>query len=98
VPPERRYWVYILGNHSRTLYIGMTNDLHRRIGQHAEHAGSEFAARYDVDQLVYFEEYFSARDAIERAKELKGWRREKKIALIEQTNPHWDNLTPSVLG
>jgi putative endonuclease len=88
----RRFYVYILTNHSRTLYVGITNDLARRVAQHADGAGSAFTSKYRVNQLVYFEESQRARDAIEREKQIKGYRREKKLALIECVNPHWENL------
>jgi putative endonuclease len=95
---ERRFFVYILANNSRTLYVGMTNDLARRVGEHASHEVPGFTQKYGVDQLVYFEEYGKAIDAIAREKEIKGWRRDKKIALIESTNPHWDDLSGALLG
>jgi putative endonuclease len=79
-------------NHSRTLYIGVTNNLQRRIAEHRDGASGGFTRRYRINQLVYFEEYRDVRDAIQREKQIKAWRREKKIALIEQVNPHWDDL------
>jgi putative endonuclease len=88
----KEFYVYILTNHSRTLYVGMTNDLARRVAEHAEGAGSGFASKYKLDQLVYFETYARPMEAIKREKQIKGWRREKKIALIEAANPHWEDL------
>ncbi len=88
----RRFYVYMMTNHSRTLYVGITNDLGRRVAQHADGAGGVFTSKYHINQLVYYEEFQRARDAIEREKQIKGYRREKKIALIESVNPHWDDL------
>jgi putative endonuclease len=88
----KEFYVYILTNHSRTLYVGMTNDLARRVAEHAEGAGSGFTSKYKLDQLVYFETYARPMEAIEREKQIKGWRCEKKIALIEAANPHWEDL------
>jgi putative endonuclease len=85
------YYVYILANPGRTLYTGVTNNLERRIRQHR--AGeSEFTARYHITRLVHYEVTNSVTIAIAREKEIKGWRRAKKMALIEQDNPNWDDL------
>ena len=90
---ERSYFTYIMASRSRTLYVGVTSDLHKRAFQHKwkEHAG--FTARYNCDRLVWFERHQSVQNAIAREKELKGWRRSKKIALIESTNPAWIDLS-----
>lgn len=90
---ERGGYVYIATNQSRTLYIGVTNDLERRMWEHREKLGSTFAARYNVTRLVYFERFADIRDAIAREKQLKRWRRGKKIGLIEQENPKWKDLS-----
>jgi putative endonuclease len=87
------YHVYILSNPSRTLYIGVTNHLARRIYEHKEGRGSDFTTRYKVDLLVYCEAFEQIRDAILREKQLKGWTRVKKIALIESLNPDWKDLS-----
>ena len=87
----RTYWTYILASHSRRLYIGVTNNLLRRIYQHRTEP-SGFCARYRTVRLVYFESASNPRDAIAREKQLKGWRREKKIALIEEWNAGWIDL------
>jgi putative endonuclease len=96
---SKRYWVYILTNHSKTLYIGVTNDLERRIFEHRNKVIEGFTSRYNLTQLVHFEETSDIREAIAREKQLKGWLRSKKIALIESTNPTWhdlaDDLFPS---
>ncbi len=89
---EREYFVYIASNHSRTLYVGVTNDVERRMAQHESGSGSEFARRYRINQLVYYEVTTDVRDAITREKEIKGWSRPKKLALIETMNPDWRDL------
>ncbi len=87
------YFTYIIANRSHTLYIGVTGDPHKRVFQHKwkEHDG--FTERYNCDRLVWFETYQDIRKAIAREKQLKGWRREKKIALIEKANPTWEDLS-----
>ncbi|HVP42822.1 MAG TPA: GIY-YIG nuclease family protein [Terriglobales bacterium] len=89
---EHRYWVYIVGSNSGTLYIGMTNDLSNRVRQHKSGELEGFAAKYGCDRLLCYEEYDNVLKAIRREKELKGWRRSKKIALIEKLNPRWADL------
>lgn len=91
---QRSYFVYILSSRFRTLYIGVTNDLERRVAQHRERRNGTYSARYRIDQLVYFEQFDSPTTAIAREKELKGWRREKKVGLIEARNPNWKDLLP----
>ena len=86
------FYVYILSNRSRTLYIGVTNDIEKRIAQQKAGEIPGFTSLYGVDRLVYIEEYASITDAIEREKKLKGWLRARKLALIEATNPTWDDL------
>ena len=90
---ERTYFTYIVASRSHTLYIGVTADLHRRIFEHKwkEHDG--FTERYNCDRPVWFERYQDIERAIAREKQLKGWRREKKIALIEKSNPAWVDLS-----
>lgn len=88
----RSFWVYVLCSRTRALYVGMTNDLERRMAEHRAQIGSRFTARYRVTRLVHVEEYRTALDAIRREKELKAWRREKKRALIEAGNPEWLDL------
>ncbi len=89
---RRVYHVYILASHSRRLYIGVTNNLVRRIWEHRAKLIRGFSAKYRTTSLVFFETTSHARGAIAREKELKGWRREKKIALIERDNPAWRDL------
>lgn len=86
------YWVYILSSRSRTLYIGVTNNLVHRVLQHRESNGSSFTARYRMTRLVYFEKFQHIQDAIAREKELKDWRRELKLQMIERDNPSWTDL------
>jgi putative endonuclease len=90
---ERFYYVYILGSISGTLYIGVTGSLRRRVWQHKQHASDGFTAQYDVSRLLYFETFRHVGKAIAREKQLKGWRREKKIALIQKANPEWKDLS-----
>ena len=88
----RNHYVYIMTNHSRTLYTGVTNDLERRVEEHRSKLVPGFTQRYSITLLVYWEEYADIREAIAREKEIKDWRRSKKIVLIESMNPHWDDL------
>ena len=85
--------MYIVASPSRTLYIGVTNDLQRRVHEHKLKETPGFTATYNVHGLVWFEEFADAAAAISREKQLKGWRREKKIKLIESINPAWDDLS-----
>jgi len=88
----RRYWVYILASTSRTLYTGVSNDLMRRVHEHRAGTGSEFTSKYRITRLVHCEETNDVRAAIAREKQIKGWDRKKKVALIEAANPNWDDL------
>jgi len=90
---QKIYYVYILSSQRRVLYIGMTSTIERRIFQHKTHAFGGFTAKYNVTNLVYFERYGSVMTAIRREKELKGWRREEKIKLVESSNPKWRDLS-----
>ncbi|HVL75734.1 MAG TPA: GIY-YIG nuclease family protein [Noviherbaspirillum sp.] len=89
---NRCYYVYITASVSRVLYIGVTNDLVRRIREHKQKRIPGFTRQYNVDRLVYFEQTTDVIAAISREKQLKGWRRDKKTALITEGNPHWDDL------
>jgi putative endonuclease len=91
--PRHTYLTYIMASRSHTLYVGMTSDLHHRVFEHKGHEKGGFTARYNCDRLVWFESFREVYDAIQREKELKGWRREKKINLIEQSNPTWQDLS-----
>jgi putative endonuclease len=89
----RSFCVYILASRSRTLYVGITNNLKRRLTEHLEGEVPGFTKQYRIHRLVHFEQYDNPANAIAREKEIKGWRREKKVALIERTNPTWDDLS-----
>ena len=86
------YCVYILANRSRGLYTGMSNNLDRRMIEHREELVPGFTSRYRIFRLVHFELFGDVRDAIAREKEIKGWRREKKLWLIKRHNPTWADL------
>ena len=86
------YYTYILASRTKTLYIGVTNDIERRIWEHKAKELPGFAQHYNIDRLVYYEDYEWIQDAIAREKQLKGWLRRKKIELIESLNPEWDDL------
>jgi len=88
----RDYFVYIMASRSQVLYIGVTNDLARRVAQHKAGEVPGFTKKYKVTKLVYFEQYPDVRAAIAREKQLKGLLRKKKIALIESLNPDWKDL------
>jgi putative endonuclease len=87
------YCVYIMGSLSGTLYIGMTGNLHRRVFEHNFHRIEGFTDEHNVERLLYWESFDRVGKAIDREKQLKGWRRSKKIALIESANPHWLDLS-----
>ncbi|MBI4301682.1 MAG: GIY-YIG nuclease family protein [Chloroflexi bacterium] len=87
------YYVYIMTNHSDTLYTGVTNDLQRRVYEHKQKLVEGFTAKYNLNMLVYYEATEDVQSAIRREKQIKGWRRAKKIALIESTNPQWRDLS-----
>ena len=90
------YFVYILSNSAATLYIGITSNLDFRLFQHREHDDPDsFASRYNLDRLVFVETYPTARQAIAREKQLKGWTRDKKLKLIQKQNPEWRDLSSS---
>jgi putative endonuclease len=87
------YYVYLLASKKHgTLYLGVTNDLVRRVYEHRTKAVAGFSARYGIDKLVWFEIHYTAEAAITREKELKKWRRDWKIRLIEESNPEWVDL------
>jgi putative endonuclease len=88
----KQYYVYIMTNRSKTLYTGVTSKLLRRSSEHKEHSYAGFTDRYQIDRLVYFEVFTDIRSAITREKQIKGWTRLKKIALIVSQNPTWQDL------
>lgn len=90
---DRQYFVYVLASRSRVLYVGVTNDLERRVFEHKQKLVPGFTAEYDVDRLIYFESTPNVLAAIRREKQIKGWRRNRKVALIESVNPDWEDLS-----
>ncbi len=90
----KTYYVYILASkRNGTLYVGVTNDLRRRMYEHKNGIIEGFTKKYSVNRLVYFEDSADVDAAIRREKQIKGWRRDKKIALIESANPDWEDLS-----
>jgi putative endonuclease len=87
-----QFWVYILTSRTGTLYIGITGYFDRRIQQHKMDCIKGFTKKYKVHRLVYYETYDHVETAIRREKQLKGWRRQKKISLIEKMNPRWQDM------
>ncbi len=87
------YYVYILGNGKGTPYIGMTSDLERRVYEHKTKAVKGFTAKYNVDQLLFFEEFSDVYEAMDAEKRIKGWLRKKKLELIRTTNPKFEDLS-----
>lgn len=95
----RSFCVYILASRiGGTLYIGVTNDLIRRVAEHRLKVAESFTKKYEVGRLVYFEQFDDAENAIKREKRLKKWNRALKIRLIEEFNPSWDDLYPGIAG
>jgi putative endonuclease len=89
---QRSYYVYIMASRSRVLYVGVTGFLMARVLRHRTGEGGVFTQRYQVHRLVYFASFRNVGDAIARETEIKKWRREKKVALIEERNPTWEDL------
>jgi putative endonuclease len=86
------FYVYIIASKSRVIYVGVCRSLQKRVWQHKQHEISGFTKKYNVDRLVYFEKFVLPGTAIAREKEIKGWRREKKVELIKAENPTWEDL------
>ncbi len=90
---RKRYYIYILASQKNgTLYIGVTNNLFKRVQQHKDKENKSFTKKYDINKLVYYEEYGEIGMAIQREKNLKKWKRDWKIKLIEEDNPNWKDL------
>jgi len=89
----KNYYVYILTNKSKTFYIGVTNNLDRRIYEHKNKLIDGFTKKYNLDRLVYFEVFNNIEDAISREKQLKNWHRQWKINLVESVNKEWKDLS-----
>jgi putative endonuclease len=95
----KKYYIYIMSNYSNSvLYVGVTNNLVRRIYEHKNKFVKGFAEKYNVNKLVCFEEYQDSLTAIEREKKLKAGSRQKKIDLVNRKNPDWNDLYDSLLG
>ena len=90
---EHRYAVYIMTSRTHVFYVGVTNDIVRRVREHKQRIHEGFTARYNIDRLVWYEVWQSIQKAIAREKQIKPWRREKKIRLIESLNPTWQDLS-----
>ena len=89
----KQYYVYIMSSKSRRLYTGVTDNLERRVYEHKNKLLPGFSKRYNISRLVYYESSPDIRAAITREKQIKGWLRAKKVALIESVNPAWDDLS-----
>ena len=96
--PMKTFYVYIMAGKFRALYIGVTNNLERRVLQHKRKLVPGFTSKYNINRLVYFETFGDIRAAIQREKQIKGWLRAKKVALIVAGNPTWRNLGEEWLG
>ena len=95
----RSYYVYILASRiGGTLYVGITNDLIRRVFEHKSKSTPGFTERYDVAKLVYFEQFDDPENAIKRERRIKKWNRAWKIRLIEEFNPNWEDLYADIAG
>jgi len=90
---DKTYYVYMVTNQSRTLYVGFTSNICERVWQHKTGLVEGFTSRYDIDMLVYVESFSDAFSGIAREKQIKRWRREKKLRLITQENPDWHDLS-----
>ena len=90
---RRHYYVYIMANLSRTLYVGVTSNLYARVAEHKAGDGSAFTSRYKLKRLVYVETTTDVHAALQREKQLKGWTRSRKIELIEALNPDWNDMS-----
>lgn len=94
----RTLYVYIMAGKYRTLYTGVTNDLERRVYEHKHKLVAGFTSKYNINRLVYIETFSNVRDAIRREKQVKGWLRAKKVALIISGNPAWRDLSEGWFG
>ena len=89
----KTYYVYIMASQSRTLYVGVTNNLERRVHEHKQKLGDSFTSRHNITMLVWYAETNEVIEAITKEKEIKGWLRARKKALIEESNPEWRDLS-----
>jgi len=90
---SKTFYVYIMASRTGTLYVGITNNIKRRVFEHKNHLIPGFTEKYKVERLLYVEAMNDPGSAINREKQIKAWRREKKIALIDSTNPQWNDLS-----
>ena len=95
---QKSFYIYILASLSGTLYVGLTDDLRKRLLEHKQGIVDGFAKKYQVNRLMYFEMYRNALNAANREKQLKKFRREKKIALFAKSNPEWKDLSETFSG
>ena len=95
---EKIYFTYVVASRSHTLYIGVTGDLQKRVFEHKQRKHMGFSDTYNSNRLVWFERFTGPNSAIAREKQLKGWIRAKKIALIEKSNPTWNDLSEGWYG
>jgi len=98
MPGSKTYYVYILANQSRTLYVGFTNNIRRRVWEHKTGLIEGFTHRYKIDTLVYVESFGDVSCGIAREKQIKRWSRDKKLRLIAQDNPDWRDLGDGLCG
>lgn len=89
----KTFYVYIMGSKSGTLYIGLTSDIKKRVYEHKNHLIAGFTDKYNIDRLLYIETMSEPTSAINREKQIKAWRREKKVELIDSLNPEWNDLS-----
>jgi len=92
------YYVYIISSNTGTLYIGMTNDIGRRVYEHKNKLLAGFSKKYNIDRLLYFETFSDPNSAIAREKQIKNWRREKKVKLIDANNKDWTDISSDWYG
>lgn len=95
---DKEFYVYIMTSQRKgTLYVGVTSDLVKRVWQHKNNAVEGFTKKYEVHQLIYYEQHATAETALNREKRLKEWKRQWKIDLIESINPYWNDLYPKII-
>jgi putative endonuclease len=92
----KTYYVYILRNYSGNFYIGITSNLEKRLWEHKQHVVKGFTDKYNIDKLIYYEQYLDPETAISREKQLKNWNRKKKIMLITKMNPKFEEIDISL--
>lgn len=90
---KKQYYVYIMTNKSKTLYVGITNNIEKRVYEHKNKFVPGFTKKYNITRLIYFETFADVYSAIAREKTIKGWLRKKKIELITKANPDWQDLS-----